>query len=183
MQYSSSATRDFTTDFTSCGSQNIDTGFCRVRYASVSAKPARKWVPILCAGFWRATTFTCFCRSRQGFRSRRSCSASKGARRGASRWSFPSCASAIGGGGFGRGDISRPRRAMLPMISSCSIWNYIPNAVLPASAGSGSLMSNALEIIWLRLHWIFRMGFPRALNQPFGQNTRDAPIRGMRIRP
>ncbi|AGI69322.1 putative IS200/IS605-family transposase [Octadecabacter antarcticus 307] len=55
------------------------------------------------------------------------------------RWSSQSCANAIGEGGFGPVDISRQRQEMSPTMSSCSIWNYIPITMLPASIGSSSL--------------------------------------------
>ena len=69
----------------------------------------------------------------------------KGARRAASRWSSPNCANAIGADDFGPVDISRPPREMSPTISYFSIWNYIPNAMLPESAGSGSLLCHNIR--------------------------------------
>jgi hypothetical protein len=136
-------TRDFTTGSTSCGSQSTVSRCCRARCESVSARssgrPATRWASISCGAFWRATMYICFCRSRRNCLCPMRCSVSRAGRRGASRWSSPNCASATGEDGSGPGAISRRHLGTSRTTSSFSIWNYIPNGMLPASAGSGSL--------------------------------------------
>ena len=122
-------TRDFTTDFTSSGSQNIARRFCRVRCMNgsvkLSCKLAQKWGSISCKVCWAEIMCICSCRYRQSWPCPASCSASKAARRDGSRWSSLRCASATGEDAFGPEVISQPPLEMSLKVSSHSIWNYI----------------------------------------------------------
>ena len=93
------AIRDFTTDFTSCGSQNIATRFCRVRCVNGSVKLlcklAQKWGAISCKVCWAETMCICSCRYRQSWPCSTSCSASKAARQDGSRYGVPWVAQAL----------------------------------------------------------------------------------------
>ena len=75
---------DFTTDFTSCGSQNIATRFCRVRCVNgsvkLSCKLAQKWGSISCKVCWAKTKCICSFGYRRSWPCPTSFSASKVAR-------------------------------------------------------------------------------------------------------
>ena len=128
---------------TSFGSQNTTTTFCRVRCESgsarSSARPATNWASISCAACWPATTCTCSCRSRRNCRCPMSCSASRAGPRGVSKWSFQTCASATGEGGFSsRACCAYPvrqwgARVLLDHVRKCDPLSRFASKPLPRS--------------------------------------------------
>ena len=130
MRYSSAAHTQFTTDFTSCGSQNIATRFCRIQCVNgsvkLSCKLAQKWGSISCKLCWAKTMCICSCRYRQSWPCPTSCSASKAVGRDGSSWGSLRCGSVTGEDAFGPEVISQPPPEMSLTISSRSIWSYIP---------------------------------------------------------